>query len=294
MHNGEAAKVLIGIVTYNHRKFIAQCLDSVRASCRLESVKVVVVDNCSSDGSADLVRERYPWVTLIERDHSYSFANNNNVAFARFPSEYFLMLNPDTVVDVDVVDTLVEFMNTRPSCGLCGPKLVFPDGSLQYSCRRFPTVWSTLLRRTPFRAFLPRRLRGSKHLMVSASHDNEMPVDWMLGACLLVRRKAILDMSVLDEGFPLYCEEIDLCLRLKLGGWESCYVPSARVVHHHLAKSDSSLFCRASMLHAMSMMYFIKKHYLSSNRGTIHSGVIKCESRSPVDRSQSAQVQGNI
>jgi N-acetylglucosaminyl-diphospho-decaprenol L-rhamnosyltransferase len=267
MPNGEITKVVIGIVTYNHRKFIKQCLDSIQGSTKSNSLKVVLVDNCSSDGSVELVRDRYPWVEVIEQKRLNSFAANNNLAFTSFPSEYFLMLNPDTVLEEGAVDTLVEFMEQHRYCGICGPKLVFPNGSLQYSCRRFPTVWSTLLRRSPFRLLLPRKLRGVKHLMVSVPHGNEMAVDWMLGACLLVRREAIMGAGLLDEAFPLYCEEIDLCFRLKKGGWEIHYVPSATVIHHHLAKSDSTLLCRESMLHAVSMMLFMKKHYFSLDRG---------------------------
>jgi N-acetylglucosaminyl-diphospho-decaprenol L-rhamnosyltransferase len=266
MSAAEPIKVLIGIVTYNHRRFIADCLDSIPASSKRYSIKTVLVDSNSSDGSADLVRDKYPWVELIERDRLYSFSNNNNVAYASSPSEYFLLLNPDTELGEGAIDTLVEFMEQHPSCGICGPKLIFPDGSLQYSCRQFPTFWSTLVRRTPLRALFPKERRGVKHLMVSVSHEDPMPVDWMLGAALLVRRSAIADMELLDEGFPLYCEEIDLCLRLKQGDWETYYVPSVKVVHHHLAESDAKLFSRASMLHAKSMMHFIKKHYLSWGR----------------------------
>jgi N-acetylglucosaminyl-diphospho-decaprenol L-rhamnosyltransferase len=288
MPNGEITKVLIGIVTCNHRKFIAQCLDSVQGSSKLNSFKVVLVDSCSSDGSAELVRDQYPWVELIERKNSNSFAANNNLAFASFPSEYFLMLNPDTVLEKGAIDSLVEFMEGHRSCGVCGPKLVFPNGSLQYSCRRFPTVWSTLLRRSPVRLFLRKELRGLKHLMVSVSHDNEMPVDWMLGACLLVRRESIVGTELLDEAFPLYCEEIDLCFRLKKGGWETYYVPRSKVVHHHLANSDSKLLCRASLLHALSMMHFLKKHYFSAYRGAGgFSGINRWQpARSSPDASQ--------
>lgn len=268
MPHGEVPKVVIGIVTCNHRKFIKQCLDSVRASSKFTSIKVVVVDSFSSDGSAEIVRTHYPWVELIELKRTSSFATNNNLAFAAFSSDYFLMLNPDTVVDPGAVATLVEFMERHPDCGACGSKLAFPDGSLQLSCRKFPTVWSTLLRRTPVRVFLPKNLRGTKHLMAFDSHDNDMPVDWLLGACILVRREAIVGPVLLDEAFPLYCEEIDLCFRLKKGGWATYYVPRAKVIHHHLAKSDSTFFCRASWLHALSMIHFIKKHYFSPDRDT--------------------------
>jgi GT2 family glycosyltransferase len=267
MSTGEPIKVLVGIVTCNHREFIAQCLESVPASAKHNSLKVISVDNCSSDGSAEIVRDRYSWVEAVERECSYSFAANNNVAFARYPSEYFLMLNPDTVLGEGAVDTLVKFMGDHPRCGACGPRLVFPDGSLQHSCRRFPTVWSTLLRRSPIRLLLPRDRRGGRHLMASVSHDHEMQVDWMLGACILVRRAAIEGTKLLDEGFPLYCEDIDLCLRLKKRSWRTYYVPNATVVHHHLAKSDSRLFCRESFLHAKSMLHFLRKHYGISRAG---------------------------
>jgi len=185
----------------------------------------------------------------------------------RCPSEYFLMLNPDTVLGEGAVDTLVKFMEDHPDCAACGPRLVFPDGSLQYSCRRFPTVSSTLLRRSPIRLLLPRERRGRWHLMISVSHAHEMQVDWMLGACILVRRGAIGGTKLLDEEFPAYCEDIDLCLRLKKRGWTTYYVPSATVVHHHQAKSDSRLFCRESLLHAKSMLHFFRKHYGISRAG---------------------------
>jgi GT2 family glycosyltransferase len=228
----------------------------------------MVVDNGSSDGSAELIRDQYPWVELIVQKRSHSFAANNNRAFAQHPSEYFLMLNPDTVIGEGAVEALVRFMEAHRECGACGPQLVFPDGSLQLSCRQFPTLWSTLLRRSPLRLCLPKNLRGSKHLMARISHDRAMQVDWLLGACVLVRRRAIAGPILLDEAFQLYCEEIDLCLRLLKGGWQTHYVPSARVVHHHLAKSDSKLFCRESLLHVQSMLHFVKKHYLSLSRGT--------------------------
>ena len=267
MSTGKLIKVVIGIVTCNHRRFITQCLESVPGSAKQNSIKVILVDNNSSDGSAEIVRDRYSWVEVIERESSCSFAANNNVAFARCSSDYFLMLNPDTVLGEGAVDTLVKFMEHHPRCGACGPRLVFPDGSLQHSCRRFPTVWSTLLRRSPIRLLLPRDRRGARHLMASVSHDDEMQVDWMLGACILVRRGAVEGTKLLDEGFPLYCEDIDLCFRLKKRGWTTYYVPTATVVHHHLGKSDSRLFCRESLLHAKSMLYFCRKHYGISRAG---------------------------
>jgi GT2 family glycosyltransferase len=110
--------------------------------------------------------------------------------------------------------------------------------------------------------------------MVSLSHEREMEVDWMLGACLLLRRDAITGTKVLDEEFPLYCEDIDLCRRLGRAGWKIYYVPSTTVVHHHMARSDSRLLCRESLLHTLSMLHFVKKHYLFAYRDAdLHPGV---------------------
>jgi GT2 family glycosyltransferase len=178
------------------------------------------------------------------------------------------MLNPDTVLARDSVAVLVDSMDSRSICGVCGPKLVFPDGSLQYSCRRFPTAWSTLLRRTAIRLAIPDEKRGARHLMLSVAHDQEMEVDWMLGACLLIRREAIAGAKVLDEGFPLYCEDIDLCRRLGRAGWKIYYVPRTTVVHHHMARSDSKLLCRETILHTRSMLHFVKKHYLPAHQNS--------------------------
>lgn len=275
MPTEKTTKVLIGIVTTNELRFTLQCLDSVPASAKHNSLKVILVDNCSSDRAAEIVRDRYSWVEVVERECNYSFAANNNVAFARYASEYFLMLNPDTVLGEGAVDTLVKFMEGHPDCGACGPKLVFPDGSLQYSCRRFPTVWSTLLRRSPIRLPLPGDRSGRRHLMVSVSHDHEMQVDWMLGACVLVRRGAIEGTKLLDEGFPYSCEDIDLFRRLKKGGWTTYYVPSTTVIHHLQAKIDSKFFCRENLLHAKGMMHFIGKHYLSPQPDTAESSGVR-------------------
>jgi GT2 family glycosyltransferase len=276
MSGRNAVSLLIGIVTYNHRRFIAPCLESISRSNTDQSVRVVLVDNCSSDGSAEIVRDQYPWVNLLARKTTGSFAENNNIAFSSWPSKYFLMLNPDTVLDEQSLTVLLKFMDSHPLCGICGPKLVFPDGSLQCSCRRFPTVWSTILRRTPIRLIVPRESRSKRHLMMDVSHEQQMEVDWMLGACLLLRREAITGTKVLDEGFPLYCEDIDLCRRLGKAGWKIHYVPSTRVVHHHGAKSDSKLLCRESRLHMLSILHFVKKHYLFPYRDAdLHPGVTR-------------------
>lgn len=260
------ADLVMCIVTHGHREFINGCLGSLQSTADSNGYCVVLVDNNPSDGCGEFVRSTYPWVTVIRRDRPYSFAENNNLVYAMFGGSYFLMLNPDTSVRPGALPTLVNFMERNESAGACGPKLVFPDGALQYSCRRFPTLWSTVLRRTPIRLLLPHDRRGSSHLMRFSPHHERMSVDWVLGACLLVRRSAIAGTQLLDSRFPMYCEDIDLCYRLKKARWKTYYVPEAVVVHHHRAESDRRLLSRSSVLHTISMVRFGLKHHLFAGR----------------------------
>jgi N-acetylglucosaminyl-diphospho-decaprenol L-rhamnosyltransferase len=263
-------------VTHGHRHFIEACLGSLESTLDMDGCLVALVDNKRSDGCGDFVRSTYPWVKVIARERPHSFAENNNLVYGMFGGSYFLMLNPDTTVRCGALSTLVDFMETNRSVGACGPRLVFPDGALQYSCRRFPTLWSTLLRRTPIRSLVPSDRRGSSHLMVSSPHHERMAVDWMLGACLLVRRAAISGRLLLDSRFPMYCEDIDLCYRLNEAGWGIHYVPDAVVVHHHGAESDRRLLSRASLLHTISMVRFgLKHHRLAGRERALHPGTTR-------------------
>jgi len=160
-------------------------------------------------------------------------------------------------------------MESNPDVGICGPKLIFPDGSLQLSCRKFPTFKSTLIRRTPIRGLFPYHKRGQDHLMSNWDHKSTIEVDWMLGACLMIRREAIIEVGLMDENFLLYCEDIDLCLRVKQKGWKNYYLHDAKIIHYHLAKSDKSFFCYNTYLHFKSMFYFLQKNWqFLKKRGT--------------------------
>lgn len=254
----------ICIVTQNHKRFIKDCLESIET---IQNVcyEILLLDNCSSDGIADLVRNNFTNVHFFENSTRYGFAKNNNILIEKSKGKYLLLLNPDTVIKNDAIERLMKFMEENHEAGICGPKLLFPDEKLQLSCRKFPTLKSTLIRRTPIRNFLPYEKRGSDHLMSNWDHNATIEVDWLLGACLMIRRQAILEVGLVDENFPLYCEDIDLCLRMKQKNWKIYYVHDAIVIHHHLAESDKKFFSRKTYLHFKSMLYFLKKHWYSKS-----------------------------
>ncbi len=252
--------ISIGIVGHGHRAYLETLFSSLFNTDIQRSYEVIFVENNVHDGSTALVKEAYPRVRLICNQHSYSFAENNNIAFAASSGKYFLMLNPDKEVQKGAIGAMAAFLDSTPQSGACGPKLLFPDGSLQHSCRRFPTLKSFLLRRTPLRFLQPAQYRDKKHLMVGSNHKTISQVDWLLGACIMVRRELYERLGGLDERYEMYCEDIDFCRRLQKIGRNVYYVPHAVVVHHHLAETDKTFFTRKTRKHFKSMLRYVVNH----------------------------------
>jgi N-acetylglucosaminyl-diphospho-decaprenol L-rhamnosyltransferase len=253
-------EISIVVVTHLHRAFIERCLDAIDGARREISCEVFVVDNLSEDGTAEVVAAKYPWARLSVRDRRRGFSDNNNFAIRQSTGRYVLVLNPDTEIRPGALPALVRFMDGRKDAGVAGAKLLFPDGSVQPSCRRFPTFASVVARRTPLRVFMRGSAANARHLMLDQTSTEPREVDWLLGACLFVRREAIHDVGLLDEGYFLYVEDIDWCYRMRQKGWRVFWVPQAEIVHHHLAVSDRRLFSWHSWVHLRSMIRYFRKH----------------------------------
>ena len=223
--------VSIIIVSYNVRDLLLQCLGSLGD----RHGEVIVVDNASSDGSAGAVREATPHVTLISNDANAGFARANNQALALASGDYLLLLNPDTRVCDNAVDVLERFMTDHPEYGIAGPRLLNLDGSLQSAGRRFPTSWTVVRDPLTPRAD-PGGLLGRRSGTLQAAHVEDC--DWVLGACLMVRREVLRQVGHLDEGYFMYGEEKDLCYRAKAAGWRVACVHEAEVIHYGGQSAD--------------------------------------------------------
>ena len=255
-----APRVSVIVVTHKHRAFIERCLDSL-ARVRPEiPFDVLVVDNRSGDGTVEFVKSRYPWARVEVRDRRRGFSDNNNFGIARSRAPYVLVLNPDTEVRPGALSALARFMDRTPDAGIAGAKLLFPDGTVQPSCRRFPNLSSVLVRRTPLRWFMRDSAANARHLMLDHSSTEPTEVDWLLGACLFVRRAAIDAVGLMDPGYFLYVEDIDWAYRMRQQGWKVYWVPQAEIVHHHLAVSDRKFFTWYSWVHLKSMGRYFKKN----------------------------------
>jgi GT2 family glycosyltransferase len=255
-----APVVSVVVVSHGHAAYLERCLASVCAAWPAEALELFVVANLEGDGTTDVVRGAFPHAVLLENDAPRGFSANNNAVLRVGRGRYFLLLNPDTEVRPGAVEALVGAMERDPGIGLCGPQLRYPDGRIQPSCRRFPSLASVIARRSPLRVLFRDSPANRRHLMADFDHARGAVVDWMLGACLLVRRAMLEDVGLLDEGYFLYVEDIDWAYRARAAGWSAWYEPGAQVVHHHLARSDRALLSRYSWWHLRSMWRFYRKH----------------------------------
>jgi N-acetylglucosaminyl-diphospho-decaprenol L-rhamnosyltransferase len=197
---------------------------------------------------------------LLANEHPVGFGANVNRGVAASGAELVCTVNPDAVPRPGAVDELRRFLEERPRAGVAGPAMVYPDGTLQPSRRRFPTVAGTIVRRTPLRVlFDPYRLQR-RHYNLGERPDAPVEADWMLGGFLLLRRTMLEELGGFDEGFFLYGEDIDLCYRAAKAGWERWYVPAAVVEHEHQAVTDRRLLTRRTLWHWRGILRFVRKH----------------------------------
>jgi len=228
--------ISIIIVSWNTNELTARCLRSIARQIEgdLEGeVEVIVVDNASSDGSSTIVRRDFPWVHLISNDTNVGFARANNQAIESSQGELILLLNSDTEVKRGAVAELAAFMGRNPRAGAAGAMLLNQDGSLQESCRPMLTPGRELWRLS----YLDRLLPRATYRMRSWNRQVPRQVESMMGACMMLRRHALVDVGALDERYFMYTEEVDLCYRLSHGQWELWYVPAAKVTHFGQASS---------------------------------------------------------
>ena len=222
------------IVNYKSKNKLLNCLESIRRS-DLSGLnhEIIVVENNSSDDLSALAG-----VKLVVSPKNLGMGGGNNLGIKNSSGEYILISNPDIVYEKDSIKKLYEYFKENKQAGLIGPKLLNPDGSLQYSCARFPQIYIPLLRRTSIGYFFPSRL--NHYLMKRADHNEIQLVDWVMGACFMVRRSEIgPDNKLFDERYFMYFEDVDLCRQVKSRGQSVVYFPQSKVVHDHMRQSAS-------------------------------------------------------
>ncbi|MFP3895558.1 MAG: glycosyltransferase family 2 protein [Anaerolineales bacterium] len=228
----------IAIVSYNTRKLTADCLASVYRELETHDMcgQVWVVDNASTDGSAEMIEGRFPQAELIANRENVGFARATNMAIARMKTsgglpEYVLLLNPDTRVQPDALSRLVTFLRNHPRVGVVGPQLIYGDGTFQHSAFHFPTLCMAFLDLCPLHNQLLDSTLNGRYPKRLYETGEPFPIDHPLGAAMMARRETIQQVGLLDANFFMYCEEIDWCKRIKKAGWKIYCLPTAKIVH---------------------------------------------------------------
>ncbi|MFZ4506233.1 MAG: glycosyltransferase family 2 protein [Fimbriimonas sp.] len=251
----------ITICSWNTQSDLRDCLASLEQARDEGSFEVIVIDNNSEDGSPDMVAAEFPWVRLFRMEKNLGFTGGHNFALERRQGRHAFLLNSDTVVHAGALRGLLQYAESHPEVGIIGPKLLNPDGSLQYSCRRFPNPVAALFRNTPIGKLFPNNRWTRDYLMQDWDHNLECEVDWVSGAAFLVREEVMAKTGFFDPEYFMYCEDTDWCFRTWAAGYKVVYLPES-VVTHAIGRSTDKAPNRMIGRFHRSMLRFYTKNML--------------------------------
>jgi N-acetylglucosaminyl-diphospho-decaprenol L-rhamnosyltransferase len=256
--------VSIIILNYKQKGLVKKCIQGIYGVNPQVTFEVIVVDNNSEDGCYEMIDKLFPEVKVIQSRQNNGMGAGNNIGIQVAQGKYVMIINPDTVFLEDAISKMFRFMESHADVGMVGPKLVNPDGTIQFSARRFHSWKTPLYRRTIFGRTKNAKQHIDRYLMKDLNRGVYSEVDWLFGACLFIRKSAIEKTGNFDERFFMYFEDCDLCKRFWDAGWKVVYFPEAHIVHYHHRQSAEtfgmiSIFKKASRNHIMSgIKYFAK------------------------------------
>ena len=290
----KVSDLAVVIVSWNVEPLLRRCLHAIFAQyTKVNNYlsnrwHIIVVDGASTDGSPEMVRDAFPHVQLITNDENVGFTRGNNqglralgfqdgvidaashrqedsglAARAQVISRqprYVLLLNPDTEVAAGAIPDMMAYLDEHADVGLIGPKLIYPDGSIQSSRRRFPSLLTAFFESTLLQQWWPKNPIAKSYYMSDLPESMTHEVDWVVGACMMVRGEAIESAGLFDENFFMYSEEMDWCRRIKNAGWKVIYLPEAEVLHHEGKSSEQVVPARHIHFQRSKIHYFRKYH----------------------------------
>jgi len=249
------------ILNYNQKNLLKQCLRNIKEADLRLNYEIIVIDNASVDGSVELIREIQGQLSVAFK----SILNKTNLGFTKginqgikaADGKYLLTLNPDVIVLSGSIEKIYQFMEEHPRVAVVGPKLFNPDKTVQFSCMRFPNLMTPVYRRTPLGKLPLAKKSLAKYLMKDFDHLKNREVDWLLGACLIVRKEAIQKVGLMDERYFLFFQDVDWCRRFWLAGWKVFYLAEAEMFHFHRRPSAKNFFDRLTRIHILDgLKYF--------------------------------------
>jgi N-acetylglucosaminyl-diphospho-decaprenol L-rhamnosyltransferase len=229
------------IVNYNTGALTRACVESLLSYNLPPATEIIVVDNASQDESVSFLRSDWPEIRVIAQKENVGLARGVNAGIKAAKGKYYLILNPDIIVFSEAVKNLTQFMEQNLEVGIAGGKLLSPNGKVQLSCYRFYRPMTIIYRRTWLGRTKAGRREIARFLMKDFDRQQARKVEWLMGACLMVRAELVKEIGGMDERYFLYFEDVDWCRRAWLAGWQVSYVPGARFSHYHQRSSESGL-----------------------------------------------------
>jgi GT2 family glycosyltransferase len=256
-----APEVSIVIVNWNTKDLLRNCLNSIAEQTR-QVHEILVVDNASTDGSADMVRQEFPDITLIANSANRGFAAANNQAIAVARGRYVLLLNPDTVILDQAIDKMIDWCDEHPDVGCAGCQVMMSDTEIQQTCFADPTPFALLVAETGLARVFSRSSVFGRARYSSWDRRREMEVDVVSGMFMLIPRPVLDQVGFLDESFFVYAEEADLCRRIRQAGFRCVFTPVARIVHlDGGGKSSDQISVKMHVQLQKSLLIYTTKHY---------------------------------
>ena len=266
--------ISIIIVNYNVKHYLANCIESICDSDYNGDIDIIVVDNNSYDGSVSMIRERFPFVKLIENDKNLGFAKGVNLGLRIAFGDYIILLNPDTVVEERTLSVLYNYMEENPEVGICGPKIINADGSLQLACKRsFPTPWVALPKILGLSKIFPNGKWTGKYNLTYLNSNQIHSVEAISGSFMFMRRSVLINVGELDETFFMFGEDLDFCYRSIQSGFEIHYVPYTQIIHYKGESVKSSPHDSTGWFY-QAMDLFVNKHF-STTASILTKAVLK-------------------
>jgi GT2 family glycosyltransferase len=254
-------EISVVILSWNDKRYLEECLASLSQAPTSRSTEIIVVDNASTDGSPELVKAAFPAVKLIKNPENLGFSNGNNVGIRASAGKYICLLNSDIKVLGGCLDTLADYMDHHPDIGMIGPKILNSDMTHQSSCRRFPTLWNNWCEVSALaRAFPASRLFSGEHMFYFKG-DRRAEVDVLVGCFWMVRRAAVDEFGLLDDGFFMFAEDLDWCKRCWRAGWRVVFLPAAQAIHYRGGSSTKKDAVWLAVTQQRSVLRYWKKHH---------------------------------
>lgn len=230
----------ICIVNWNTKDYLQKCLNSIYENAKDINFEIIIVDNASTDDSVKMVKREFPEVILIENKENLGFNAANNQGIKKSRGRYILLLNPDTIVLSNALNEMVQFMDGNENAGVLGCKILNPDKTVHFYFRKDPTLKKEIIK-----LLLPERFTLEEMRTKPQDYETVHEVDILSGCCIMVRKEVFNKIGVLDEKFFMYCDDVDLCYRVRKNNWKIFYIPSAQIIHYGKQSTNQ---CKTEMV----------------------------------------------